>query len=47
MLRSNVKSVSYVWTEKKFLGSSEEDEVFGFFVLSYLWMRGYFRLSKG
>ena len=31
---------------KKF-GSSEEDEVSGFFVLSHLWIRGYFRLSKG
>ncbi len=29
------------------MGSSEEDEVFSFFVLSHLWMRGYFRLSKG
>ncbi len=26
-------------------GSSEEDEVSGFFVLSHLWMRGYFRLG--
>ena len=24
-----------------------EDEVSGFFELSHLWMRGYFRLSKG
>ncbi len=29
-----------------FSGSSEEDEVSGFFVLSHLWMRGYFRLSQ-
>ena len=29
----------------KYFGSSEEDEVFGFFVLSHLWMRGYFRLG--
>ena len=28
-----------------FLGSREEDEVSGFFVLSHLWMRGYFRLG--
>ncbi len=26
-------------------GSREEDEVSGFFVLSHLWMRGYFRLG--
>ena len=26
-------------------GSSEEDEVSGFFVLSHLWMRGYFWLG--
>ncbi len=26
-------------------GTSQEDEVFGFFVLSHLWMRGYFRLG--
>ncbi len=32
---------------KKLFGSSEEEEVSGFFVLSHLWMRGYFRLSKG
>ena len=32
---------------KKRSGSREEDEVSGFFVLSHLWMRGYFRLSKG
>ncbi len=25
--------------------SSEEDEVSGFFVISHLWMRGYFRLG--
>ncbi len=25
--------------------SREEDEVSGFFVLSHLWMRGYFRLG--
>ncbi len=30
---------------KKKYGSSEEDEVFGFFVLSHLCMRGYFRLG--
>ena len=29
----------------KIKGSSEEDEVSGFFVLSHLWMRGYFRLG--
>ncbi len=29
----------------KIIGSSEEDEVSGFFVLSHLWMRGYFRLG--
>ena len=29
----------------KIFGSSEEDEVSGFFVLSHLWMRGYFRLG--
>ncbi len=29
----------------RIFGSSEEDEVSGFFVLSHLWMRGYFRLS--
>ncbi len=34
------------YTNEK-IGSSEEDEVSGFFVLSHLWMRGYFRLSKG
>ncbi len=27
------------------MGSREEDEVSGFFVLSHLWMRGYFRLG--
>ena len=26
-------------------GSREEDEVSGFFVLSHLWLRGYFRLG--
>ena len=29
----------------KYFGSREEDEVSGFFVLSHLWMRGYFRLG--
>ncbi len=29
----------------KIMGSSEEDEVSGFFVLSHLWMGGYFRLG--
>ena len=31
----------------RIFGSREEDEVSGFFVLSHLWMWGYFRLSKG
>ena len=31
--------------KNKLFGSSEEHEVSGFFVLSHLWMRGYFRLG--
>ena len=31
--------------KNKNFGSSEEDEVSGFFVVSHLWMRGYFRLG--
>ena len=36
------ENISYI---KGKLGSSEEDEVSVFFVLSHVWMRGYFRLG--
>ena len=37
--------VSFFQVNKRNFGSSEADEVSGFFVLSHLWMRGYFRLG--
>ena len=36
---------SHHHVEVAIFGSSEEDEVSGFFVISHLWMRGYFRLG--
>ena len=39
----NMKVGSFL--KYKNLGSSEKDEVSGFFVLSHLWMRDYFRLG--
>ena len=51
IIRETTKiSLSWMNSKIKKCGSSEEDEVSGFFVLSHLWMRGYLgwvRLSKG
>ena len=39
------RKILFISKKKKIIGSREEDEVSGFFVLSHLWMRGYFRLG--
>ena len=41
----NLLLVYLMSKNKRKIGSREEDEVSGFFVLSHLWIRGYFRLG--